>query len=331
MGHFLNPMLDPFVDGRTGVFGPSGDALGCPQPAPLPSELAFAYSSLKAPPMQRKLRDPLERVGRRLCGTRPTAIRWCSAATISRARIRGLRRRPRLSPIARQCCRSRTRRRRRQLEPRPTVSAAARATPFRPASTAPPKYGPGLSRRRLRLHQSLDVTDRFAVGDHLTASFNAQSYGGRIEAAIASRHGTAASRPTPRSRRRASARPVTARPTPPAGALGSGTFPHRHRHGGTSSAPASTACSLFIPMPYFRCARGSPGRTTGERPALAPVFQALPGATLSSTAPRRRRTPRSSAGTDFAANGMVLLAKFDGEFARHSSTYAGTGTVRYTW
>jgi hypothetical protein len=26
-----------------------------------------------------------------------------------------------------------------------------------------------------------------------------------------------------------------------------------------------------------------------------------------------------------------LLAKFDGEFAAHSSTYAGTGTVRYTW
>ena len=31
------------------------------------------------------------------------------------------------------------------------------------------------------------------------------------------------------------------------------------------------------------------------------------------------------------ANGVVLLAKFDGEFASHASTYAGTGTVRYTW
>jgi hypothetical protein len=25
------------------------------------------------------------------------------------------------------------------------------------------------------------------------------------------------------------------------------------------------------------------------------------------------------------------LGKFDGEFAGHSSTYAGTGTVRYAW
>jgi hypothetical protein len=28
------------------------------------------------------------------------------------------------------------------------------------------------------------------------------------------------------------------------------------------------------------------------------------------------------------ADGVTLLAKFDGEFASHSSTYAGTGTLR---
>jgi hypothetical protein len=39
---------------------------------------------------------------------------------------------------------------------------------------------------------------------------------------------------------------------------------------------------------------------------------------------------RTSAGAELRlANGVVLLAKFDGEFASHSSTYAGTGTVRY--
>ena len=30
-------------------------------------------------------------------------------------------------------------------------------------------------------------------------------------------------------------------------------------------------------------------------------------------------------------NGVSLLGKFDGELASHSQTYAGTGTVRYTW
>ena len=31
------------------------------------------------------------------------------------------------------------------------------------------------------------------------------------------------------------------------------------------------------------------------------------------------------------ANGVSFIAKFDGEFANHSQTYAGTGTIRYTW
>jgi hypothetical protein len=36
-------------------------------------------------------------------------------------------------------------------------------------------------------------------------------------------------------------------------------------------------------------------------------------------------------GASFVVNGVSLLAKFDGEFAAHSSTYAGTGTIRHTW
>ena len=40
----------------------------------------------------------------------------------------------------------------------------------------------------------------------------------------------------------------------------------------------------------------------------------------------------TSAGAELRlANGVMLIGKFDGEFASHSSTYAGTGTVRYTW
>jgi uncharacterized protein with beta-barrel porin domain len=40
----------------------------------------------------------------------------------------------------------------------------------------------------------------------------------------------------------------------------------------------------------------------------------------------------ASAGTELRlANGVTLLAKFNGEFASHSSTYAGTRTLRYAW
>ena len=42
--------------------------------------------------------------------------------------------------------------------------------------------------------------------------------------------------------------------------------------------------------------------------------------------------PLASAGAELRfANGVALIAKFDGEFASHSQTYAGTGTVRWTW
>jgi uncharacterized protein with beta-barrel porin domain len=40
----------------------------------------------------------------------------------------------------------------------------------------------------------------------------------------------------------------------------------------------------------------------------------------------------ASAGAELRlANGVTLLAKFDGAFASNAQTYAGTGTVRWTW
>jgi hypothetical protein len=39
----------------------------------------------------------------------------------------------------------------------------------------------------------------------------------------------------------------------------------------------------------------------------------------------------ASASVERLANGVTLLAKFDGEFASNSSTYSGTGTIRYRW
>src|SRR5262249_14847337 len=67
-------------------------------------------------------------------------------------------------------------------------------------------------------------------------------------------------------------------------------------------------------------------------PSLAPVFQALPGASfVVNGATPAKNSALTSAGAELRlANGVALLAKFDGEFAAHSTTYAGTGKVRYT-
>jgi hypothetical protein len=52
---FLGIMLDPFVDGRSGVAGANGPALGfAPEREELPEDIALAYAKvLKAPPKPR--------------------------------------------------------------------------------------------------------------------------------------------------------------------------------------------------------------------------------------------------------------------------------------
>jgi uncharacterized protein with beta-barrel porin domain len=68
-------------------------------------------------------------------------------------------------------------------------------------------------------------------------------------------------------------------------------------------------------------------------PSLAAVFQALPGASfIVNGAVPAKDSALASAGAELKlANGVTLSGKFDGEFARSSSTYAGTGTVRVAW
>jgi uncharacterized protein with beta-barrel porin domain len=68
-------------------------------------------------------------------------------------------------------------------------------------------------------------------------------------------------------------------------------------------------------------------------PTLAPAFQALPGASfiVNGATPTKNSALASAGGELRLASGVSLLAKFDGEFANRAHTYAGTGTVRWTW
>ena len=71
---FLGSMLDPFVDGRSGVAGAGGPALGfAPEREELPDDIALAYPKvLKAPPLQGGgVRAALDGVGRRLRRRQP--------------------------------------------------------------------------------------------------------------------------------------------------------------------------------------------------------------------------------------------------------------------
>ena len=68
-------------------------------------------------------------------------------------------------------------------------------------------------------------------------------------------------------------------------------------------------------------------------PSLMAVFQSLPGASfIVNGAALPQNSALTSIGPEIRfPNGITLLAKFEGEFASNSSTYAGMGTFRYTW
>ena len=67
-------------------------------------------------------------------------------------------------------------------------------------------------------------------------------------------------------------------------------------------------------------------------PRSPPVFQSLPGASFIINGVVRAQNSADVGGCRASArHGVTLLAKFDGEFASHSSTYGGTGTFRYRW
>jgi uncharacterized protein with beta-barrel porin domain len=68
-------------------------------------------------------------------------------------------------------------------------------------------------------------------------------------------------------------------------------------------------------------------------PALSATFETLPGGSFTvNGAPIPHDSALTSAGAElFLTPGWTLLAKFDGEFAPGSQTYAGSGTLRYSW
>jgi uncharacterized protein with beta-barrel porin domain len=68
-------------------------------------------------------------------------------------------------------------------------------------------------------------------------------------------------------------------------------------------------------------------------PILGAVFQTLPGASfiVNGATPAQNFALASAGAELWLANGISLLGMFDGEFSSHSTTYGGTGTIRFRW
>jgi T5SS/PEP-CTERM-associated repeat protein/autotransporter-associated beta strand protein len=196
------------------------------------------------------------------------------------------------------------------------------------------KYGPAYLAAAFAFANHWMSTDRNAVGDHLTADFNAQSYGGRLEGGY--RFAVPYVGITPYAA-------IQAQDFHTPSYNETGIIPNGFALAFGSRDATDTRSELGarfdrVLAVYSNAVLALRGRLAWAHdwvsdPTLMPLFQSLPGASfIVNGASPAKNSALTSAGAELRlASGVTLLAKFDGEFASHSSTYAGTGTLRYRW
>jgi autotransporter-associated beta strand protein len=332
---FLGVMLDPFVDGRSGVGG--GGAVGfAPARAELPEDIALAYAKiLKESPKPVAFEQRWSVWGAGYGGSNRTSgdvavvgSHDLSAATAGGAAGLDYR-----------------------LAPGTVVGFAlagggtnwglaqglggGKSDAFQAGVYGTTRSGPAYLAAALAFTNHWMSTDRFAfAGDHLSASFNAQSFGGRVEGGY--RFATIYGGLTPYA---AIQSQTFHTPGYTETDLNAGGF----AFGFNSRNATDTRSELGGRFDRLLLLNPEAALTLRTRiawahdwisdPSLAALFQTLPGASfIVNGATPAKNSALTSAGAEYRlANGITLLAKFDGEFAPHSSTYAGTGTLRYTW
>ena len=335
---FLGLMLDPFVDGRSGVAGAGGPALGfAPEREDLPDDIALAYSSvLKAPPAKAPSFEQRWSVwggaygGSNRTSGDPAVVGSHDLSARAAGFAAGLDY---------------------HLTPNTVVGMAlagggtnwslanglggGKSDAFQAGIYGATRWGPAYLAAAFSYTNHWMSTDRFAfAGNHLTASFNAPSLGARVESGY--RFATMFGGLTPYAAIQAQ---NFRTPSYSETDLNGGGFALAYN----SRTGTDTRSELGARFDRLLAVNPNAVLTLRARlawahdwvsdPTLAAVFQALPGASfvVNGAAPAKN-SALASAGTELRlANGVSLLGKFDGEFASRSSTYAGTGTVRYAW
>jgi autotransporter-associated beta strand protein len=339
-GQFLNVMLDPFVDGRGGVSGAGGPALGfAPDRPDLPEDIALAYSKAmkapvyKAPPVVYEPRwgawgsayggydkasgDPVV-VGSHDLTARAGGVAGGLDYHVTRDTVFGF-----------------------ALAGGGTKWDLAqglgggKSDAFQAGAYGATRSGPAYLAASLGFTNHWMSTDRFAAfGDHLTASFNAQSIGGRLESGY--RFGTPAFGFTPYGALQAQSFRTPTYSETDLTAGGFGLIYNSRTATDTRGELGARFDHVALVFPSaVLTLRGRPAWAHDwvSDPSLATVFQALPGAafTVNGALPAKNAALASAGAELKLASGVALIGKFDGEFAGRNNTYAGTGTVRFTW
>jgi outer membrane autotransporter protein len=214
-----------------------------------------------------------------------------------------------------------------------------RSDAFQAGLYAATRSGPAYVSAALAFANHWMTTDRFAfAGDHLNASFSGQSYAGRLEAGYRIADRTAALPTlgvTPYAALQAQSFHT---PGYSESDLTGGGFALSYNAMNATDTRSELGArfdstTMLGAIPVSLRARAAWAHDWVSNPSLGAVFQALPGAsfTVNGAAPPKNSALASAGAELHLTQSWSLAAKFDGEFASGSQTYAGTGTLRYTW
>jgi uncharacterized protein with beta-barrel porin domain len=332
LSEFLGVMLDPFVDGR--IAGPGGPIGFAPdQEAALPSDIALAYAGvLKAPPPA-TFTQRWTAWGSAFGGGEFTQGNAVIGSNNVNAQATGF-----AGGMDYH------------LTPDTVVGfglsggetgwtlaqglGTGRSDAFQAGLYGVSHAGPAYVAAAVAVAEHWMSTSRVALGDPLTASFNAQAYGGRLEAGY--RYGAWSG---------VGVAPYAAvqveefhTPAYSEADLTGGGFGLSYAAQNATDTRSELGFRLddltaFDGMPLLLRARLAWAHDWTTNPALNAVFETLPGANF---VVNGAATPPDSAlvtvGSELRLTPQwTLLTKFDGQFASTAQTYAGSGTLRYSW
>jgi outer membrane autotransporter protein len=178
------------------------------------------------------------------------------------------------------------------------------------------------------------TTSRSALGDQLTANFDGQSYGARLEGGY--RFGvlpTLGVTPYAALQAQDFHTPAYSETDATGGGFGLSYAAMNATDVRSELGSRFDAPTLVAGMPLILRARAAWAHDFVNNPSLSAAFETLPGGSFTvNGAPIAHDSALTSTGGElFLTPRWTLLAKFDGEFANGSQTYAGTGTLRYSW
>ncbi|MBR0957277.1 autotransporter domain-containing protein [Bradyrhizobium japonicum] len=338
-GQFLGLMLDPFVSGRGSVGNATGGAvLGfSPERAALPDDIALAYNKVlgapaaKAPAFaerwtawgaafggtNRTSGDPVV-IGSHDLSARAGGVAAGADYHFSRDALVGFA----LSGGGTRWDLAQ-------------AIGGGKSDAMQVGVYTAVRTGPAYFAASLAVANHWMSTDRLApFSNQLTAKFNAQTVGGRIEGGY--RLATPIGGFTPYAAAQAQAfRTPTYAETDPAGSGFGLTYQGRTASDTRSELGARFDRTTLVSPNAVLTLRGRAAWAHDwvSDPTLVAAFQALPGASfIVNGATPAKDAALASAGAELKfSNGVALSAKFDGEFAAHSTTYSGTASLRYAW